>query len=318
MIAAANRGMARIFLTVLKAENFRILQHNRSIPPPPRDKKMASLGRDFSSSRKIFSLEQVTAFLTARDTDASDTECETDAYSSQLPIATTSKALLSTRSTCETSPLKEASPTAEATSSSTPSDQVNVHDGFLDNSVATEAELSILQHQPDVSNFPILSVESMANSDKPSEISDKSDFYASSDDEASQSNTSVKSHCECESVDTDSDESVSSSDQSEVQQTHVGSSRGHVRRCGIAPRRRGRGLGRGRSTHLAQQAPRTPSAQASELPTAAVDISVEDEDFQTAPAFNPKRTPGPHLPPNTEVSAMGLFGLFLTKQSWNG
>ena len=39
-------------------------------------------------------------------------------------------------------------------------------------------------------------------------------------------------------------------------------------------------------------------------------ISIEDKEFKSACAFCRDRTPRPHLPPNTDVSAMGLFELF--------
>ena len=47
-----------------------------------------------------------------------------------------------------------------------------------------------------------------------------------------------------------------------------------------------------------------------QLPSAAVDISIPDDNFEGAPEFQPRRTPGPHLPPNTDVSALDLFELY--------
>jgi hypothetical protein len=47
-----------------------------------------------------------------------------------------------------------------------------------------------------------------------------------------------------------------------------------------------------------------------QLPCSAVDISIVDSGFNSALPFNPARTPGPHLPPNTEISPLSLFELF--------
>ena len=47
-----------------------------------------------------------------------------------------------------------------------------------------------------------------------------------------------------------------------------------------------------------------------QLPRSAVDISIVDSGFNSALPFNPARTPGPHLPPNYEISALSLFELF--------
>ena len=41
-----------------------------------------------------------------------------------------------------------------------------------------------------------------------------------------------------------------------------------------------------------------------------MDISVVDDQFVSAPAFNPNRIPGPHLSPNTDTSAISLFELY--------
>ena len=72
---------------------------------------------------------------------------------------------------------------------------------------------------------------------------------------------------------------------------------------------RGRRRGRGRVVRNQILSASSTSTSKDQLPRAAMDISVVDDQFVSAPAFNPNRIPGPHLSPNTDTSAISLFEL---------
>ena len=68
--------------------------------------------------------------------------------------------------------------------------------------------------------------------------------------------------------------------------------------------------GRGRGGGSVSEESESSDEEENGLPEAACDISVTDNDFKEAPEFHPRRTPGPHLPPNINISALGLFQLY--------
>ena len=74
-------------------------------------------------------------------------------------------------------------------------------------------------------------------------------------------------------------------------------------------RGRGRGCGRGR-----RRGNGTGQIVSESLPSLAVDIATAEQNIPLPPPFNPTRTPGPHLPPDIEISAIGLFELFFNEE----
>ena len=75
-------------------------------------------------------------------------------------------------------------------------------------------------------------------------------------------------------------------------------------------RGRGHGRGRGRGQRGRRGFQHPPPFASLQLPHSAQDISTVDAEFKEPPQFQPLRTPGPHIPPNTEISASGLFNLY--------
>ena len=74
-----------------------------------------------------------------------------------------------------------------------------------------------------------------------------------------------------------------------------------------AGRVRSRGQGRGRGRRQVAS-----TSQSSIPPSSAVSIDTSESQAPDAPPFSPNRAAGPHLPPDTELSAIGLFELFFS------
>ena len=78
-------------------------------------------------------------------------------------------------------------------------------------------------------------------------------------------------------------------------------------------RRAGRGRSRGRRSRAQRRGRVTlTSSQTTSIPSSAVSIDTPDQQAPTPLSFTPKRAAGPHKPPDTELSANGLFELFFT------
>ena len=270
---------------------------------------MASLGNNFTVSKKVFTADEVMAFLTSENEDKSDLDGESELLEIASPQNSITAAAEQLRS-CFDAPLDDLSFIQDV--------EVNEVDTSFQNEYqgATE-ETSVVQHQPDESNCVPLSL-----SDSESEGSDRAGFYDSSDSTEDISSSSSAS----------SDDSVSDVISESVYEVEHptnstsgsgcgrGLSRGRGRRLSRARGRelstaRGRGLsrgrrrGRGRVVRNQILSASSTSTSKDQLPCAAMDISVVDDQFVSAPAFNPNRIPGPHLSPNTDTSAISLFEL---------
>lgn len=92
------------------------------------------------------------------------------------------------------------------------------------------------------------------------------------------------------------------------QRRQRGRGRGQRRGRGRGGRVRGRGRGQGQGRTEAHSVPGSGAI----LPNTAADITTPDSNPPPTPAFTPNRTSGPHLPPDTDISAISFFQLFFT------
>ena len=271
-------------------------------------RKMASLGTGFSSSKKVFTSDEVLAFLTSENENTSDLEGESELLDTATPRNSISGDQILPQSHPQTVE-KDESITEAPMDVFVREEVEDSEDGTSPNeSQLTNGEVSILQHQPDESN-----IAPFPSSDSESECSDRAGFYDSPDSAEEITSSSSEG-----SGDSDSD--VSSESACEEQTATSSSTRGRGRGRGRGQRRgrgrgRGRGYGRGRGRvvdHSSgdQIVSSTTVLSQVQLPNAAIDISIVDDRFVRPPPFNPSRTPGPHLPPNTDLSAISLFELF--------
>ena len=262
-------------------------------------RKMASLGTSFSSLKKIFTSDEVLAFLTSKNENRSDLGGKSELLDTSTPCHSIRGLQIHPQSHPQT--VEQDESITEAPMDVLVRKEVEEsEDGTSgpNESQMTNEEVSILHHQPDESNnAPITS------SDSESECSDRAGFYDPPDSAEEITSSSSEG-----SGDSDSD--VSSESACEEQTATFSSTRGRGRGRGRGQKRRhGRGRGHVVDRSRGNQVVSSSTPSQVQLLNASIDISIVDDWFIRPPPFNPSRTPGLHLPPNTDLLAISLFEL---------
>ena len=136
--------------------------------------------------------------------------------------------------------------------------------------------------------------------DVSSEDSSSSEKLANEDNTSYEPDISAEEHPVLE----ESDSSSTDSDEADLESTQQVQFTIHRSRGRSRGRVRSRGRGRKQGTDL--------TSRQDNLPSSAVSIDTPEANAPTTPSFTPKRTAGPHLPPATDMSAIGLFELFFS------